>query len=199
MSSREETPILEVPIAPPVAPPQLQALIATEVARQTEVLVGEIASLEATNATLVARLAALEASQQPAENGQAAGLHEEVVRLQDTLQEERKSHQKAVTILEDAITLRAQEIASDRRRIAALEVPPEVRMQPKQRNQGDILRALLASTANGKMLQSKARQKMGMSKSAFSQLFQTLEGSVKHEPYHRDRRQNVLILINKKA
>jgi len=92
---------------------------------------------------------------------------------------------------------RALEIATDRRRIAALEVPPEVHVQPKQRNQGDILRALLATTANGKMLQNTARAKMGISKSAFSRLLHTIEGSVKYEPYHKDRRQNVLVLVNK--
>ena len=91
---------------------------------------------------------------------------------------------------------RALEIATDRRRIAALEMPTP---QPKQRTQGDLLRILLASTHNGKMLQKQAREKMGISKSAFSRLLQTLRGSVKMEPYHMDRRQNVLVLINKES
>ena len=188
---------VDEPFAPLVSP-QLQAIIATEVARQTEPLINEIAALEATNTALVDRLAALEGLSAPPVDGTAeegrspqqatsspeTGLLEEVIRIR--------------TDLEGLNESRALEIAEDRRRIAALEVPEVVRPQPKQCNQGDILRVLLASTANGKMLQSTARDKMGISKSAFSRLLQTLKGSVKHEPYHRDRRQNVLILINKK-
>ena len=159
---------------PPQLALQLQALIAEAVAPLQE------------------RIAILE-------DGQDATLREEVIRLQVALQEERDARHRAVQDLEELNDLRALEIGQDRRRIAALEVPPEVHVQPKQRNQGDILRALLATTPRGKMLQKVARQKMGISKSAFSRLIGTLGGTVKKEPYHRDRRQNILILIDKKS
>ena len=169
------------------------ASVPPQIALQLQALVAEAIR------PLQDRVAALEGSQDPGEAGQDAAHREEVIRLQIALQEERDARHRTVQDLEELNDLRALEIGQDRRRIAALEVPPEVGVQPKQRNQGDILRALLASTPNGKMLQSKARQKMGMSKSAFSRLLLTLMGSVKYEPYHMDRRQNVLVLINKKS
>jgi len=179
---------------PPQIALQLQSLLARMNAQDER-----IADLEATNATLVDRLAALEGLSAP-----PAGI----------VTEEAQPPQQVpappdTAISEDIIQLRADleamnesrasDIAQDRRRIAALEVPPEVHVQPKQRNQGDILRALLATTPRGKMLQKVARQKMGISKSAFSRLIGTLGGTVKKEPYHRDRRQNILILIDKKS
>jgi len=180
--------------SPPQIALQLQTILSRMAAQDDR-----INDLEATNAALVARLAVLEAtSAPPAEI--ATG---EVQTLQQV------TPPPDIAILGEIIQLRADmemfnesralEIAEDRGRLRALETPPEVHVQPKQRNQGDILRALLASTGNGKMLQSAARSKMGISKSAFSRLLLTLEGRVRHEPYHRDRRQNVLILINKKS
>ena len=197
MPSIYDAHITEVPIAAPAVPPQLQALIAAEVARQVEPLVSEIATLEATNAALVDRLAVLEGlSSPPIETGTG-----EVLLSQPTPSPPDPAISEEIIQLRADLEMfneaRALEIATDRRRIAALEVPPEVHVQPKQRNQGDILRALLATTANGKMLQNTARAKMGISKSAFSRLLHTIEGSVKYEPYHKDRRQNVLVLVNK--
>lgn len=192
MSSRNETSILVEPFAP-------SATVPPQIALQLRAMMDRINDLEATNAALVDRVAILEDSQDPGETSQDAALREEVVRLQDALLEERDAHHLAVQDLEELNVLRALEIGQDRQRLAALEVPPAPHVQPKQRNQGDILRALLAATGRGKMLQSTARRKMGISKSAFSRLLHTLEGTVKNEVYHRDRRQNVLTLINKKS
>jgi len=69
--------------------------------------------------------------------------------------------------------------------------------QPKQKDQGEILRLLLAQN-NGKMLKADARHKMGLSKSQFSDLLSTMSGLVESKPLRSDRRSHVLILIKNK-
>ena len=69
--------------------------------------------------------------------------------------------------------------------------------QPKQKDQGEILRLLLAQN-NGKMLKADARHKMGLSKSQFSDLLSTMSGLVESKPLRGDRRSHVLILIKNK-
>ena len=69
--------------------------------------------------------------------------------------------------------------------------------QPKQKNQSEILRLLLAQN-NGKMLKADARHKMGLSKSQFSDLLSTMSGLVESKPLRSDRRSHVLILIKNK-
>ena len=69
--------------------------------------------------------------------------------------------------------------------------------QPKQKNQSEILRLLLAQN-NGKMLKADARHKMGLSKSQFSDLLSTMSGLVESKPLRGDRRSHVLILIKNK-
>ncbi len=73
--------------------------------------------------------------------------------------------------------------------IMSLSVEP----QPKQRNQGDILRMLLAAN-NGKMLLTDARTKMGLSESQFSQLLSTMKDVVDSRPLSTNRRKRLLIL-----
>ena len=186
---------------PPMIAIQLQGIVSEAV---TPLLL-KISALEAMNAALVDRLTALE--DENTTSAPPVNTAPEVVYLPQqappspdmALLEEISQLKTDLTGLNEANESRALEIATDRRRLAALETPPSVHIQPKQRNQGDLLRALLATTGRGRMLQSTARRKMGISKSAFSRLLLTLEGTVKKEPYHRDRRQNVLILINKKS
>ena len=83
------------------------------------------------------------------------------------------------------------EIASDRRRLARLEKPPDP--IPSQKDRADILRALLA-TSGGKMPEKEAREKMRLSKSQFSQLLASMDGCIGLKPYHLDKRQKILIL-----
>lgn len=65
--------------------------------------------------------------------------------------------------------------------------------QPLQRDRADILRALLAAN-DGKMLAKDARQKMHLSRSAFSQLIATMKEYIEVKPFHIRKNQNVLIL-----
>ena len=66
--------------------------------------------------------------------------------------------------------------------------------QPKQKDRGEILIALLAATPHGKMLESEARRKMDMTKPSFSVLLRTLDGDVAAEPWDKDRRKKILRL-----
>lgn len=81
------------------------------------------------------------------------------------------------------------DIAYDRRRLAMLE---KVEPQPLQKDRGEILRALIAANG-GKMLAKDARQKMRISKQAFTNLLATVDG-IKLMPYKADKRQRLLIL-----
>jgi uncharacterized membrane protein len=85
----------------------------------------------------------------------------------------------------------ARDIAYDRQRLALLEAEPDP--TPSQKDRGEILRALLASHG-GKMREKEARQKMRLSKSQFSQLLSSMNGSVEMKPYNQDRRQKILVL-----
>jgi crotonobetainyl-CoA:carnitine CoA-transferase CaiB-like acyl-CoA transferase len=92
------------------------------------------------------------------------------------------------TELQDVDRL-ARNIALDRQRLAKLE---RVEPQPLQRDRGEILRALLAANS-GKMLAKNARQKMRMSKQAFTNLLAVVDG-VKSRSYRNDKRQRLLVL-----
>ena len=83
-----------------------------------------------------------------------------------------------------------RELAYDRQRIAKLE---QREPQPMQRDRGEILRALIAANS-GKMLVKEARQKMHLSRSAFSQLLSTLKDKIEVKPYHLRKNQKVLVL-----
>lgn len=85
----------------------------------------------------------------------------------------------------------ARDIAHDSRRLAKLEQPPDP--TPSQKDRGEILRALLAAN-QGKMLVKEVRHKMHLSKSQFSQLLASMNGSIETKPYHLDGRQKVLVL-----
>jgi hypothetical protein len=91
---------------------------------------------------------------------------------------------------ETEITRVCVDIAHDRRRLAALE---KAEPQPKQKDRGEILLALLVANG-GKMLAKDARQKMHLSKSRFSELLSQMKDDIEKKPYHLDRTQNIIIL-----
>jgi len=64
--------------------------------------------------------------------------------------------------------------------------------QPKQKDQADVLLAILAQSNNGKILEKDARRKLGLSKSQFSRLIKTMEGQIESKPLSTDRRQHVI-------
>jgi hypothetical protein len=65
--------------------------------------------------------------------------------------------------------------------------------QPMQKDRGEILRALIA-TNDGKMLEKTARQKMHLSKQAFTNLLSTMDDYIISKPYPVDKRKKVLVL-----
>ncbi len=64
--------------------------------------------------------------------------------------------------------------------------------QPMQKDRADVLRALLVANG-GKMLAKDARKKMHLSKERFSNLLLICD-FIERNPYHLDRRQDVIIL-----
>jgi len=187
---------------PPQIALQLQALINQAIAP----LLDQIASLREENATLVDRLTALEGlSATPAEIvTEEVHLPQQVHpapgnELLDEILQLRVDLEATTARQDHSISMQAEKLYELEAATPATGPAPGWTTQPKQLRDREILLLVLSSTTNGKMLQSKAREKMGISKSAFSRLLRTLKGRVKKEPYHRDRRQNVLILINKKS
>lgn len=95
------------------------------------------------------------------------------------------------SLQESEISWVCMDIATDRRRIVALE---KVEPQPMQKDRGEILRALIAA-CGGKMLANETRAKMHLSRSRFSELLGTMKGETEVKPYHLSKRQNVLVLV----
>jgi uncharacterized membrane protein len=150
------------------APPSEEIFVLTSGQLQDLIL----KAIEQATAPLEARLDALEErGVGPGEGGE-----EELQDLRERLQD-----------LED---MTARERAFDRQRIARLE---RVDPQPLQRDRGEILRALIAANG-GKMLAKEARQKMGISKSSFSQLLATMKDDLGVKGYHQDKRNLVLFI-----
>ncbi len=82
------------------------------------------------------------------------------------------------------------DIAYDRQqRISRLE---KIEPQPLQKDQADILKALL-TTNGGKMLEKQARLKMRMSKQSLTNLLAVIDG-IESRPYRTDKRQRLLVL-----
>lgn len=112
-------------------------------------------------------------------------------------------YQQLLAAVQEISTLRAEleslqerfarDLAEDRRRITALESSQD-KPQPRQLNQSEVLRALLAANG-GKMLQSTAIEKMGIPKSDFSKLLRTMKNDIHVKPYYKDRRKNLLELL----
>lgn len=111
-------------------------------------------------------------------------------------------YQRLITIVQEISSLRteieylqekfARDIAEDRKRITAIEHRQDA-PEPRQINQAEVLRALLAANG-GKMLQSVAREKMGIPKERFSELLATMKDEIHIKEYYKDRRKNILEL-----
>ena len=92
--------------------------------------------------------------------------------------------------LEEAMDLRALEIAQDRRRMAALE---HEEPQPKQLIRAENLRSILVAHG-GKMPSKEARRIMDLSESRFSELLATMKDSIGKKPARTNGRQNIIYL-----
>ena len=85
----------------------------------------------------------------------------------------------------------ALEAAQDRQRVTKLEQ----KVQPLQKDRGEILRALIAASG-GKVLSKYARLKMHLDKATFSRLLNTLSDYVARKVHQPDRRQKLLVLVD---
>lgn len=113
-----------------------------------------------------------------------AALVEEIGYLRKELQELREEYERYTE-------WSAKERMEDRKRITLLEgskIP-----QPKQRDRGEILRALI-NASGGKIFAKDARQKMGLDRNRFSELLRTMESDIECKPFHLDKRRLVLTL-----
>ncbi|OPY54678.1 MAG: hypothetical protein A4E48_00257 [Methanosaeta sp. PtaU1.Bin060] len=94
--------------------------------------------------------------------------------------------------IHETLSLRCQTIA---RRMDSMEdilALPEI-PKPRQSDQRDVLRALLAQNSNGKWIPAKAiRQKMNMGKDEFSRLLKISKDFVEVKENPRDRREKLL-------
>jgi len=143
---------------------QLQEIISQAVQKAIEPLAERISSLEVTVAAQEEKIAALRAQVRSLEG-----------------------------IEEQDVTRICLDIAQDRQRISKLEKRSEPQPQPLQKDRADILRALLAANG-GKMLAKDARQKMHLSRSAFSQLIATMKDDIELKQFHLKKNQKVIIL-----
>ena len=75
----------------------------------------------------------------------------------------------------------------------AIDHIEQIKIQPEQKNRGEILRALIVANG-GKMLAKDARRKMGLKKATFSVLLGTMKGEILKKPYHLNKSQLVLSL-----
>lgn len=117
-------------------------------------------------------------------------LQDEVTELKGTVARQDEKIRSLETTQEHEITRLCVDIATDRRRLAALE---KVEPQPMQKDRGEILRALLAANG-GKMLAKDARQKMHLPENRFSELLAMMEEHIDIKPLHSDKRKLVIIL-----
>ena len=85
----------------------------------------------------------------------------------------------------------ALEAAQDRQRVTKLEQ----KVQPLQKDRGEVLRALIAASG-GKVLSKYARLKMHLDKATFSRLLNTLSDYVARKVHQPDRRQKLLVLVD---
>lgn len=64
---------------------------------------------------------------------------------------------------------------------------------PKQKDRGEILKALLAAN-QGKMLEKDARRKMHLTETVFSKLLSRMKDCIEVQSLHSNRRMNLLVL-----
>jgi hypothetical protein len=82
--------------------------------------------------------------------------------------------------------------------IAKLRDKTESRLQPAQRDQREVLKALLVMN-NYKMFAKDARLRMRMSEAAFSRLLAKMKDDIEVKPFSANRRKNLLCLRSAKG
>jgi hypothetical protein len=129
----------------------------------------------------------------------ASGLADTLTRALQPLQDEISQLKGIVANLEAKVsaTERTQDTQAENQLIQ-LRLINDLRKdrepRPLQRDRGEILRALIVAN-NGKMLAKEARQKMHLSRSAFSQLLATMkDDEIEVRQYHLKKNQKVLVL-----
>lgn len=75
----------------------------------------------------------------------------------------------------------------------AIDHIEQIKIQPEQKNRGEILRALIVANG-GKMLAKDARQRLGMDKASFSRLLSAMRQEITVKKFHLNKRQNVISL-----
>lgn len=114
----------------------------------------------------------------------------------DRIEKMQSKHSERLGLLKEEIDITYERFAGDicdhGKRIVKLEEKSQP--QPRQINQSEVLRALLAANG-GKMLQSEAIRKMNLPKSDFSRLLRCMKDDIKSRPYYKDRRKNLLELL----
>lgn len=122
--------------------------------------------------------------------GAIQGLQDRVESLEATVAGQGEKIAALETTQEQDINRICLDIAFDRQRLAALE---KVEPQPLQKDRGEILRALLVANG-GKMMAKEARQKMHLSRSAFSQLIATMRDDIELKQFYLKKNQKVIAL-----
>ena len=140
----------------------------------------KIAALENANTLAKEKIVELEANQVVLEANQAAL----EARQAQKMVELQAQHDQELECL-------ALEAAQDRQRVTKLEQ----KVQPLQKDRGEILRALIAASG-GKVLSKYARLKMHLDKATFSRLLNTLSDYVARKVHQPDRRQKLLVLVD---
>ena len=117
-------------------------------------------------------------------------LQDRIESLENRMSELQSKVASQESLQESEVSRICVDIATDRRRLAALE---KVELQPMQKDRGEILRALIAANG-GKMLAMEARQKMHLSKELFSMLLASMKDHIEKKPLHSDRRKLVIYI-----
>jgi len=82
--------------------------------------------------------------------------------------------------------------------IRELRFREEPESSPKQKDRGEVLKALLVANS-GKMLERDARQKMHLSETVFSKLLSRMKDCIEVQSLHSNRRMNLLVLQSDKG
>ncbi len=115
----------------------------------------------------------------------------------DRIEKMQSKHSERLGLLKEELDATYEQFSGDicnhGQRLVKLEQIQD-KPQPRQLNQSEVLRALLAANG-GKMLQSEAIKKMNITKSDFSRLLRSMKNDIKSKPYYKDRRKNLLELL----
>jgi len=82
--------------------------------------------------------------------------------------------------------------------IRELRFREEPEPSPRQKDRGEILKALLSAN-QGKMLERDARRKMGLGEAVFSKLLSRMKDCIEVQSLHSNRRMNLLVFRSAKG